>query len=94
MVSEPNYHTKNLFSENLLATEMRKTNIITNKPVYLRLSILELSIKVMYEFWCDYVKPTYGERAKLCYMDTDVETLKNGLTFEIMSSSDQYQKEK
>ena len=25
----------------------------------------------MYEFWYDYVKPTYGEKAKLCYMDTD-----------------------
>ena len=24
----------------------------------------------MYEFWYDYVKPQYGEKAKLCYMDT------------------------
>ena len=24
----------------------------------------------MYEFWHDYVKPKYGEKAKLCYMDT------------------------
>ena len=24
----------------------------------------------MYEFWYDYVKPIYGEKAKLCYMDT------------------------
>ena len=24
----------------------------------------------MYEFWYDYVKPKYGENAKLCYMDT------------------------
>ena len=24
----------------------------------------------MYEFWYDYVKPKYGEKAKLCYMDT------------------------
>ena len=42
-----------------------------NKPVYLRLYILELSKIVMYRFWYDYVKPKYDEKAKLCYMDTD-----------------------
>ena len=43
-----------------------------NKPVYLGLSILELRNIVMYEFWYEYVKPKYGEIAKLCYMDTDI----------------------
>ena len=33
-----------------------------NKPVYLGLSIQELSKIIMYEFWCDYVKPKYGEK--------------------------------
>ena len=42
-----------------------------NKPVYLGLSTLELSKIVMYEFWYDCVKPKYGEKARLCYMDTD-----------------------
>ena len=42
-----------------------------NKPVHLGLSILELSKILMYEFWYDYVKPKYGEKVKLCYMDTD-----------------------
>ena len=42
-----------------------------NKPVYLRLLIPELSKIVMPEFWYDYVKQKYGEKAKLCYMDTD-----------------------
>ena len=41
-----------------------------NKPVYLALSILEMSKTVMYGFWCDYVKPKYKEQAKLCYMGT------------------------
>ena len=50
---------------------MRKTLTIIIKPVYLGLSILELSKIVMHEFWCDYVKPKYDEKAKLCYMDTD-----------------------
>ena len=42
-----------------------------NKPVCLGLSILGLSKILMYEFWYDYVKPKYGEKTKLCYMDTD-----------------------
>ena len=42
-----------------------------NKPVYLGVSILELSKILSYEFWYDYVKPKYGEKAKLYYMDTD-----------------------
>ena len=49
---------------------MRTTQILMNKPVCLGLSILDLSRTVMYEFWYDYVKPKYGEDAKLCYVDT------------------------
>ena len=71
LVSEPNYQTTKLFTEKLLAIEMKKTQIIMNKPAYLGLSILDLGKTVMYECWCDYVKPKYGEKARLCYMDTD-----------------------
>ena len=42
-----------------------------NKSVYLGLSILDLSKTVMHEFWHDYLKPKYDEKAKLCYMDTE-----------------------
>ena len=41
-----------------------------NKPVYLGLSILDLSKTVMYEFLYDYLEPKYGQSVKLCYMDT------------------------
>ena len=42
-----------------------------NKPVYLDMSILNISKTLMYEFWYDYVKPKYKDKAKPCYMDTD-----------------------
>ena len=42
-----------------------------NTPAYLGLSILELSKLLMYEFWYSYVKQKYGEKAKICYLDTD-----------------------
>ena len=50
---------------------MKTTHIHINKSNYLGLSIREWSEIVMYEFWYDQVKPKYGEKAKLCYMDTD-----------------------
>ena len=71
LLSEPNYHTTKLFSENLLAIEMKKTKVKMNKPVYLGLSVLKISKALMYEFWYDYVKPKYGDNVKICYMDTD-----------------------
>ena len=54
----------------VLAIEMKKCWIIMNKPVYLELSVLELRKTVMYQFWDGCVKPKYGEKAKLCQMDT------------------------
>ena len=42
-----------------------------NKLIYLGMSILDISKIHMYEFWYDYIKPKYQDKAKLCYMDTD-----------------------
>ena len=71
LVSEPNYHTINLISEDLSIIEMKKTKVKMNKRIYLGLSILEISKTLMYEFWYDYMKLKYGNDVKLCYMDTD-----------------------
>ena len=50
LVSEPNYHTETFFTEDLLAIETRKTQILLNKPVYIGLSILDLSETVIISF--------------------------------------------
>ena len=71
LVSEPNYHTINLISEELSIIEMKKNKVKMNKPIYLGLSILEISKILMYELWYDYMKPKYDNNVKLCYMDTD-----------------------
>ena len=71
LVSEPNYHTINLISEDLSIIERKKTKVKMNKPIYLGLSILEISKTLMYELWYDYMKPKYNDNVKLCYMDTD-----------------------
>ena len=71
LVSEPNYHTINYISEDLSIIKINKTKVKMNKPIYLGLSILEISKILMYEFWYDYMKPKYNDNIKLCYMDTD-----------------------
>ena len=71
LVPEPNYHTTKWFSENLLASEMKRAKVKMNKPIYLGRSILEISKTLMHEFWYDYMKPKYNDNVKLCYMDTD-----------------------
>ena len=67
---ELNYHATKIYLKNLLAIEMQRTQILMNKAVYFGLSILKMSKTVRYEFWYDYVKPKYGEKAELSYMDT------------------------
>ena len=50
---------------------MKKTKVKMNKPVYLGMSILDISKTLMYEFWYDYIKPKHKDKAKLCYSTTD-----------------------
>ena len=62
LVSEPNFHTMKLIDNNLAIIEMRKVKVKMNKPIYLGLSILDISKITMcfhYEFWYDYVKSKY-----------------------------------
>ena len=71
LVSEPNFHTMKLIDNNLAIIEMRKVKVKMSKPIYLGLSILDISKITMYEFWYDYVKTKYEDKARLCYMDKD-----------------------
>ena len=71
LVSEPNFYTTKFFTKHLLPIEVRKFQILMNKPLYIGLSISDISKTVMYECSHNYVKPKYGEKAKLCYMDID-----------------------
>ena len=71
LVSEPNYHSHKKFLEHLMAIEMRKTKVKMIKPIYLGMSILDISKTLIYKYWYDCIKPKYGDRARLCYTDTD-----------------------
>ena len=70
LVSESNLYTMKHFSDNLVATEMKKTRVKMNKLIYLGMSILDISKTLTYELCYDYIKPEYYDKAKLCYTDT------------------------
>ena len=109
LVSEPNYHIAKLISENLSIIEMKKRKVKMKKPIYLGLSILEISKIIMCEFWYNYIKKKYGDMVKLCYMVMTVlllilkqrtftkilhEMLKKGLALQITMLIDYYPKQK
>ena len=71
LVSEPNYHTSKHTSEDLMIIEMKKVWVKMNIPIYLGQVILDISKTLIYEFWYDYIKSKYGDKARALYMDTD-----------------------
>ena len=54
---------------------MKKIRVKMTKPLYLGMSILDISNILMYEFWYDYSNSKYGSKTKLCYTDTDSFTI-------------------
>ena len=71
LTCKPNYQHHTIFCENLTAVHMKKVSLKFNKPVYLGMSILDISKTLMYDFHYNYIKPKYGENAKLLFTDTD-----------------------
>ena len=70
-VMKPKVKSGTLLGDDLMGCEMGKIKVVINKPVYLGQAILDLSKIIMYEFHYDYMLPKYGDKIKLCYMDTD-----------------------
>ena len=71
LASEPNCHSSKRISKDMMIMEMKKVEVKMNKPIYLGQVILGISKTLMYEFWYDYIKPKYDDKARLCCMDTD-----------------------
>ena len=77
LAAKPNYDRCTIFDENLIAVHVKKPKLYFNKPVYLGISILDLSKSFMYDFHYNYIKTKYGDNTKLLFTDTD------SLTYEI-----------
>jgi len=71
LAAKPNYERCTIFDDNLCAVHMKKNELYYNKPIYLGMSILDLSKTCMYDFHYNYIKNKYGEQANLLFTDTD-----------------------
>jgi len=71
LCAKPNFQSFKIFNHDLVAVNLKKTNLVFNKPTYVGFSILDISKLFMYRFHYDYMKVKYDERAQLLFTDTD-----------------------
>jgi len=71
MIAKPNFHSRSVFAENLIAVEMRKLEVKFDKPIYMGMYILDISKVCLYEFYHEYMSPMYRDNCKIMYTDTD-----------------------
>ncbi|XP_069109117.1 uncharacterized protein [Argopecten irradians] len=69
--AKPNFQSFKIFNQDLVAVNMKKTNIVFNRPIYAGFCILEVSKIFMYQFHYDFIKQKYGSKAELLFTDTD-----------------------
>ena len=71
LAAKPNYFHCTIIDENLITVHMKKTKLYFSKPVYLGMSILDLSKSFMYDFHYNYIKTKYWDNTQLLFTDTD-----------------------
>ena len=71
MIAKPNFHSRSIFAENLIAVELRKLEVKFNKPIYVGMCILDISKVCLYEFHHEYMLPLFRDKCKIMYTDTD-----------------------
>ena len=71
LIASPSFARANIFDDDLAAIQLHKSRLVFNRPVYVGMSILDLSKNLMYDFFYNRMKAQYGERCQLLYTDTD-----------------------
>ena len=68
---KPNFHSRSVFTENLIVVEMCKLEVKFDKPIYVNMCILDISKVCLYEFHNEYMLPLFRDKCKIMYTDTD-----------------------
>ena len=70
-VNNPTFKNRHIINESLVGVEKLRETVKLNKPIYVGMSILDLSKLHMYSFYYDVLKEKYQENIRLIYTDTD-----------------------
>ena len=70
-VAKPTFARQEIFNEHLVGIQNHKEKVLLNKPIYVGMSVLDLSKHLMYDFYYNTLKARYGENVRLLYTDTD-----------------------
>lgn len=71
LIANSSFHSITVFSENLAAIQTKPERVILDKPIYIGFAVLELSKSHMYDFHYSVFEPSYRNRLRMCYTDTD-----------------------
>jgi len=83
-MAKPNFYSRSVFLENLVAIEMRKLEVKFDKPIYVGICILDISKMSLYEFHHEYMLPLFREKCKVMYTDTDIYHIECDDIYDIM----------
>ena len=85
-ISRPNFHSRSIFTENFIAVQLAKTEIVIDKPIYVGFCILDISKTLVYRFHYEYMSNRFKNQCKILYTDTDslLYEIKHHDVYEIM----------
>ena len=71
LIASPSFNRAKIFDDGLAAIHMHKSYLKFDRPIFVGMSVLDLSKTLMYDFYYNKLKMQYGENVELIYTDTD-----------------------
>lgn len=71
LANKPNFRSFKIFSDELVAVNMAKTEVLLSKPMYIGAAVLDISKTLMFKFHYEKMRARYGDKARLLMTDTD-----------------------
>ena len=71
LIASPSFNRANIFDDGLTAIHMHKSKLVLNRPIFVGMSVLDISKTLMYDFCYNKLLKQHGKNVNLLYTDTD-----------------------